>query len=66
MSDPDHIGDWLIFLNRKERYFVVKQALGGFSLHESFRDQLASTLGLGSPRTPAYSWTTTSTGCTPQ
>jgi hypothetical protein len=45
MAGAEFIGDWLHSFNRKERYFLVKQALGGFSLDPNFRKQLSDVIG---------------------
>lgn len=37
----DHLLDWLWALNRKERYYLLSQALGGFSLAPQFAAELS-------------------------
>lgn len=44
-----HLIAWLEAFNRKERYYLISQALGGFSLDRAFRDLLGRTLGFEIP-----------------
>lgn len=45
----DYLLDWLDAFNRKERYYLIKQALGDFELDPGFRTTLGSSLGLEIP-----------------
>lgn len=40
-----HLIEWLGAFNRKERYYLVAQALGGFTLSPQFRALLGETIG---------------------
>ena len=46
---PDLI-ELLEFFNRKERFFLVKQALGSFQLSDQFRLELGTATGLAIPQ----------------
>lgn len=51
----DHLLEWLDALNRKERYYLVNQALGGFGLAPQFRDAIRNATGVRVPSN-AYAW----------
>jgi hypothetical protein len=56
--------DWLLLLNRKERYYLVKQALGGFSLDDAFRRTLSEAIEHEISANTRIWMTTRSTGFT--
>jgi hypothetical protein len=44
-----NIVDWLILFNRKERYYLIRQALGTFILGDEFRQALSEAIGVPIP-----------------
>lgn len=45
----DYLLDWLWAFNRKERYYLLSQALGGFSLTPQFAAELSEVAGVAIP-----------------
>lgn len=51
----DHLLDWLEAFNRKERYYLISQALGGFGLAPQFLSGLSEKAGIPIPAN-AQAW----------
>lgn len=51
----DHLLLWLDAFNRKERFYLLNQALGGFGLAPQFRNQLTPLVGVAVPSN-AFVW----------
>ena len=45
----DHLLQWLDAFNRKERYYLLTQALGGFGLAPQFATELSRVSGVQVP-----------------
>ena len=45
-----HLIELLESFNRKERYFLIRQAVGGFKLSDEFRRELGNATGLAIPQ----------------